>query len=92
MSGESKAKRALKKIRGKTKFLYGQNKYLSYLLQRMLHKSLIQPHFDFACCAWHPNLSMSLNNKFKIAQNACIRFCLGMEKRSYIGVNHFEKK
>ena len=36
MSGESMAKRALKKINGKTKFLYRQNRYLSYPLKRML--------------------------------------------------------
>ena len=35
MSRESMAKRALKKINGKTKFLYKQNRYLSYPLKRM---------------------------------------------------------
>ena len=47
MSGESMAKRALKKINGKSKFLYRQNRYLSYPLKRTLCDSLIQPHFDF---------------------------------------------
>ena len=69
-------KRALK-INGKKKI---------YLLN-----SLIQPHFDFACCAWYPNLLMSLKNKFQTAQDACIKFFLGMERRSHIGLNHFEK-
>ena len=54
MSGESIAKKALKEINGKGKFLYRKNKYLSYHLKRMLCNSLIQPHFDFACCAWIP--------------------------------------
>ena len=54
MSGESIAKKALKEINGKGKFLYRKNKYLSYHLKRMLGNSLIQPHFDFACCAWIP--------------------------------------
>ena len=57
----------------------------------MLCNSLIQPHFDFACCAWYPNLSMSLKIKLQTAENACIRFCLGMERRSHIRVNQFEK-
>ena len=57
----------------------------------MLCNSLIQPNFDFACCAWYPNLLMSLKNKLQTAQNACIRFCLRMEKRGHIGLNHFEK-
>ena len=53
--------------------------------------SLIQPLFDFACCAWYPNLSMSLKNKLQTAENACIRFCLGQERRSHIRVNQFQK-
>ena len=85
------AKRALKKINGKTKFLYRENRYLSYLLKRILCNSLIQPHFDFACFAWYPNLTMSLKIKIQTAQNACIRFCLRMERKSHIGLNHFEK-
>ena len=57
----------------------------------MLCSTLIQRHFEFASCAWYPNLSMSLKNKFQTAQIACIRFCLGMERRDHIGLNHFEK-
>ena len=91
MSGESMTKRALTKINRKIKFLYRQNRYLSYHLKWMLCNSLIQPHFDFACCAWYPNLSMSLKIKLQTAENACIRFCLGMERRSHIRVNQFEK-
>ena len=91
MSRESMAKWALKRINGKTKFLYRQNRYLSYPHKRMLCNSLIQPHFDFTCCAWYPNLSMSLKKKFQTDQNACIRFGLGMERRTRIGLNHFKK-
>ena len=57
----------------------------------MLYNSLIQQHFDFACCAWYPNLSMSLKNKLRTVQNTYIRFCLEMERRSHIGQYHFEK-
>ena len=57
----------------------------------MLCNSLIQPYFHFPCCARYPNLSMSLWNKLRTAENACKRFCLGMERRSHIGLNHFEK-
>ena len=34
---------------------------------------------------------MSLKNELQTAQNTCIRFCLGMERRSHIGLNHFGK-
>ena len=84
-------KKCIKNINGKTKFLYRQNRYLSYHLKRMLCNSLIQPHFDFTYCALYPNLSMSLKNKLQTAHNFCIRFCLGMERRNHIRLNHFEK-
>ena len=85
------AKTILKKINGKLKFLYRQNRYLSYPLKRMLCNTLIQPHYDFACCSWYPNLSMSLKTKLQTAQNSCIRYCLGLKDRSHIGKNEFEK-
>ena len=78
MSRESKKQH--KKINRKTKFLYRQNRYLSYHLKRMLCNSLIQTHFDFSCCASYPNLSMSLKNKLQTAQNACINFVLEWKK------------
>ena len=89
MSRESKKQH--KKINRKTKFLYRQNRYLLYHFKRMLCNSLIQRHYDFACCAWYPNLPMSLKNKLQTAQNASISFCHRMERRSHIELNHFEK-
>ena len=59
--------------------------------KRMLCNSLMQPHFDFVCRAWYPNLTMSLKNNLLTAQNACIIFCLRVERRSHIGLNHFQK-
>ena len=76
---------------------YSAVEYLGYFLDDnigtyhtlwVLCNSLIHgSHFDFACCAWYPHLLMSLKNKLQTAQNACIRFCLGMERRSYIGLS-----
>ena len=34
---------------------------------------------------------MSMENKMQTAQNACIRFCLVMEGKNHIGLNHFKK-
>ena len=34
----------------------------------------IQPHFDYACSAWHTNLSEMLKKKTQIAQNKCTFF------------------
>ena len=56
----------------------------------MLCNALIQPHFDYACSAWYSNLNKNLTKKLQIAQNKCIRFCLGLDSQSHIGVNEFK--
>ena len=62
-----------------------------HALLKECYSTLVQPHCDVAYCVWYPNLSMSLKNGLQTAQNACIRFFLGMEKRSHIALNHFLK-
>ena len=54
-------------------------------------KTLIQPHFDYACAAWYPNLSKKYKNKLQVLQNKCIRFCLQLDNREHIGNEHFDK-
>ena len=85
------ARMVLKKVNGKKKFLYRQRRYLSYPLKRMLCNILIQPHYDFVCCSWYPNLSMSLKTKLQKTQNFCIKYCLGLKDRSHIGKSEFDK-
>ena len=57
----------------------------------MLCNTLIQTHYDFACCSWYTNLSMSLKTKLQTTQNSCIKYCLGLKDRSHIGKNEFKK-
>ena len=64
------ARIVLKKVNGKKKFLYGQSRYLSYPLKRMLCHTLVQPHCYFACCYWYPDLSMSMKTNLQITQNS----------------------
>ena len=56
----------------------------------MLCNTLIQPHYDFPCCSWYPNLLMSLK-KLQPTQNSYIRYCLGLKDRRHIGRNKFEE-
>ena len=60
-------------------------------LCRLLWNSLIQPHFDYACSAWYPNLNKRLKSKLQILQNKCIRFCLNLNNRAHIGQKEFEQ-
>ena len=40
-------------------------RYLSYPLKRISCNFLIQPRYDFTCCSWYPNLSMSLKTELQ---------------------------
>ena len=76
--------KVLKKVNGKLKFLYRQNKYLTFRLKRWpSNNALIQPHFD---C-----ISTSLKYKLQTRHDKCIRLCLDLPLSSHIGVAHFRK-
>ena len=90
LSGREMALKVLTKINGKLRFLYRQGKYLNPRLRRMLCNTLIQPHFDFACSAWYPNLTNSLKSKLQVAQNKCIRYCLFLNNREGIRYKHLK--
>ena len=57
MSRESMAHKVISIANARSKFLHQKNKYLIPDLRRLLGNALIQPHFDYACSAWYPNLS-----------------------------------
>ena len=59
--------------------------------RRLLCKALIQPHFDYACTAWYPQLIKKLKDKLQVTQNKCIRFCLKLQCREHISNEHFQK-
>ena len=90
MSGEPMALKVINKINGKLKFLYRKNSFLTPGLRRMLCNALIQPHFDYACSTWYPNLNAKLKRKLQIMQNKCIRFCLKLDKMHHISEEDFK--
>ena len=89
--GEAMALKIINKINSRIKFLYRKSKYLTPYLKRLLCNALIQPHFDYVCSAWYPNLNKKLKSKLQTVQNRCIRYCLHLDNRSHIGVKDFEK-
>ena len=58
LSGESIAIHVINKIdlNLELRFLYRQNRFLNFPLRRLLCNAMIQPLFDYACNAWHPNI------------------------------------
>ena len=63
MSGEAMALNIIHKINNKLKFLYCKSDFLTPTLRCLLCNALIQPHFDYACSAWYPNLSKKLKHR-----------------------------
>ena len=90
MSGETMALSVINKINNKLKFLYRKNRFLTPTLRRLLCNALIQPHFNYACSAWYPNLTKKLKNRIQTSQNKCIRFCLQLDKVTNIFHKEFE--
>ena len=91
LPGETMAVRVIEKIKSRLEFLRPKNRFLDVLLHRLFCNALIQPHFDYACTAWYPNLSKKLKNNLQVTQNKCIRFCLKLQCREHISNEHFEK-
>ena len=91
LSGEPMALQVIKKINTRLRFLYRKNRFLSQPLRRLLCNAIIQPHFDYSCSAWYPNLNKSLKKKLQTLQNKCICFCLNLNNRDHIGLTEFEK-
>ena len=84
MSGEPMALKVINKINGKLKSLYWQNKFLTPELRRTFCYALIQPHFDYACPAWYPNLTEKTKKKVQIIQKKYIQLCLRLDKMEHI--------
>ena len=92
LSGEVMALKVVNKINNRLNVLYKKNRYLTPCLKRLLCNALIQPHFDYACSTWYPNLNKKLKSKLQTVQNRCIRYCLQLDNRGHIGImKYFEK-
>ena len=91
LSGKSMVEGILSKINSKLRFLYRKRKFLSKDIRRLLCNSLIQPHYDFACCSWYPLLTQNLKKRLQISQNKCIRFCLSLNNRDRIDKTKFNE-
>ena len=84
LSGEAMATKTIKKINARLKFLTPD-------LRRLLCNALIQPHFDYVCSSWFPNLNQKLKKKLQTTQNKCIRFCLQLSSGTRLTFQHLEK-
>jgi len=70
--------------------LYRNKQYLTQHTKHFLVVSLIQCHYDYACCIWYKGLNKVLKTKLQTTQNKLIRFVLDLESRAHISKEHFE--
>ena len=87
MSCEPMALKVINNMNGK--FIYRKNRYHTKELRRMFCNALIQPHFDYACPVWHPNLNEKTKKKIQM-QNKYMRFGLKLDKMHHISEEEFK--
>ena len=63
MSGEAMVLSVVNKINNKLKFIYWKKRSLTPTPRRLLCNALIQPHFDYGCFVWYPNLTKNMKNR-----------------------------
>ena len=51
----------------------------------------MQPHFDYACSVWYPNLNKKFKTKLQTLQNKCVRFCLQLDNKAHVGITEFKQ-
>ena len=91
MSGETIILNVIHKINNNLKFLYRKNDFLTPTPRRFLYNTLIQPHFDYACSAWYPNLRKKLNHRIQTTLSKCMHFCLQLDKLKHVIHEDFER-
>ena len=72
-------------------FFTGKTDTLTPYRIRLLPNALIQPHFDYACSVWYPNLNKKFKSKLQTVENKCIRYFLQLDNWSHIGIKDFKK-
>ena len=91
LSGEAMAVNVVNKINNKLKFFYRKISFLTPALRCLLCNALMQPHFDYVCSAWYPNLTNKFKNRMQTTQNRCAHFCLQLDKLKHISHETFER-
>ena len=88
--GETMEISVINKINNKLKCLYRKKRFLTPILRGLLCNALIQPHFDYACSGWYPNLTKKLKNRIQSSQNKCFCFYLQLDKVTHISHKEFQ--
>jgi len=72
------------------KFVYRNKQFLTQHTKQLLVMSLMQCHYDFACCILYKGLNKVLKTKLQTTQNKLILFVLDHESRAHTSKERFE--
>ena len=64
---------------------------MNQCLEKFWHLTLIQPHFDYECSAWYPNLSKKLKHRIQTIENKCMSSSLWLDELAHISHEEFDK-
>ena len=64
---------------------------MSLELRQLLCNARIQPHFDYTCSAWYPNLKKKFKTKLQTLQNKYVCFCLQLDNKAHVGITEFKQ-
>ena len=90
LTGEAMARKVIRKVNCKTKFLARTSKYLDIDTLKMLANALVLCDFDYASTAWFCGLGKTYQKKLQISQNKVIRTVLKLSPRTHISYHHFK--
>ena len=63
LTGENMVNSILQKANARLKFLYRKQNFFNLYTKKLSVMSLIQGHFDYACCFWHMGLPKIMKKK-----------------------------
>lgn len=72
-------------------FLYRNVSLLDQDSRKTLCQALIQPYFDYCCASWYNGLSKLLKDKLDVLQRRMVRYVLGVDSRSHVGLNELKQ-
>ena len=91
LSGDEIVNSIVSKTTNRLKFLYRHRELLNSETRKLLAKSLIFCHFDYAIAAWYMSLSLANKKRLQVAQNKAVRFMLNLGSREHIGQNELDR-
>ena len=91
LSGDEIVNNIIGKSTSRLKLLYRHKDLFNKKTRKLLTKSLILCHYDYAIAAWYMGLTSKNKKRLQVAQNKVARFVLELNNRAHIGQNELDR-